>query len=439
MNKLYKLLLIFLIANLLLACSNNDVENDPLKQDSSEETTTEQVENNNIKKPLIKTDGKEEVKTDSLKDKSLITFEFKQRGKDLTLYLYDENEKEEKVEAASFIGIEGDIIASGNYSFYLAEKGGSVAYKQSQIAPIPFSMNKSGKPFNVTELEDEALFTLLSPIASSRFTPDVYLFKNGEIHETPIGDELGIVFSSIIKHIDDNLFQAVRYEIGEDIAWNFITFSFDSDTANFEIMNELRYSNNEVENRYSYLDNGHTVYLDWASFEHIYVPYRDNFPTFSLDKSILGEAIKGTIWDVPVTIGENIETVFNRNRVLYDDQRFHRDLNNLSYHELDYGYYKVVYDSPIEPSDEKNNPSDRIRGKIEKIIIPHEIANVKENDVIKILGQPDDLVFTPYGPDGFETLRYNVNSDIVLDFIIMPNSNNKVEINLSSKSSSNTF
>lgn len=232
----------------------NDADN---QEQVAKMETEETAENKEISESVIKTEGKETVSVATLEKDALYVIEGKVDSSEVLLYVYAEDEENEELEVASFIGQSGDTIISGNYSFYIAEKGADMAYRQSQIAPFPFTANEAYDMFDQTVVNGYPLFALFSHDSSVNYAPLVFAFMEGELQEVTL--ELDAIFSPRIKGFDDDKLQVVQYLNNDPVGWVFRTYAFKEEEMKFKEVSNIFYTD-DLDYMDHHYDAGEAMY-----------------------------------------------------------------------------------------------------------------------------------------------------------------------------------
>lgn len=369
------------------------------------------------------TEGKEILPIEKLEAESLYQFKGESLGQSYTVYFYAENETIEKLDGSSFYGNEGDSIVNGDYAFYIGLEDEEVAYEQSHLEKIPYSINKEMDLYDVTELADTTLFTIFHHEGPRIVIPNSYILKDGELHEVDVENEVGIVYRPEFKKVKDNIIQGVRYTIDEEVGWQFITIEIDVDTLEASQIDSVEFGSysEEVLDR-SY---GGEQYEFWIQDEDRYVAYNINDKKWILDETILEKAQEGKLGDIPIVLESNMEDVYKEFKGIYYEENM-LETSRMNERLVHYGDFVLSY----EVVDELQNVSDleqRYKGKVNTIQIPEEDAELTRDEVIDLLGQPDEELMVSYYPKERKVFRYYVSDNWMLEFVILPERDGKVQ------------
>lgn len=225
-----------IVGSVLLAlfswgCSDGGVKKEETlkKQEGTEEQ--EEILEDSVEEAslLLQTDGKETLGIDLLEERALYKFEGKEGEEEYLVYFYAEDETETPLEVDSFIGQTGELMLSGDYFFYVATREDDVAYKQDQLDALSLSVNKETVNNSTIYIEDYTLISVFSHEATNLHDTHIFTLFEGELVQID-SSELGAVYSTKIKVIDDDKLQAVSYLNNggdDDIGWHFRTFKVD--------------------------------------------------------------------------------------------------------------------------------------------------------------------------------------------------------------------
>lgn len=176
-------ILLSLLLLLLSACSVGDEED----KQKVEKDLKDLVEESSI---ALQKDEKETLAIDILEEKAMYTFEGKQGGEEFFVYFHAKNEVEEKLDSASYLGQAGDLMRSRDYSFYIAAKGDTIAYKQDQLDELSLTFNSEAEKNSPIYMDDYTIFSIFTHEAS---------------------DALGHLLTTRLKAVDTDKLQTVSY------------------------------------------------------------------------------------------------------------------------------------------------------------------------------------------------------------------------------------
>lgn len=363
---------------LILAGCGNDGVQEELPEDKPEEQTEakEEVAEDLVEEAssTLNTDGKETLAIDLLEEKALYKFEGVEEGAAYLVYFYAENESETPLDASSYVGEAGDVMLSGDYFFYVATKEDDVAYKQDQLDALSLEFNEKTVNHPTIQLADSTLISVFSHEGINLFEPHLYSLHEGELVQFD-SSELGAVFTTKLKALDDNKFQTVSYlntAEPSDFGWHFQTF--EADRESFVV---TRVADAVFNDTNWGLDAGKERYQLWMEDEKSFVPYNDiqDLIKIEVTTEMLDLAVKNELGDIPVKLGDDMTDLMAQNKELEVKVPFS---GSQAVRFLGY----VVYFNPTdyEPLN--------YTGEIVLLALPPERIQMTADEVIDVLGEP---------------------------------------------------
>lgn len=392
-----------IVGSVLLAlfswgCSDADVKKEETlkKQDQTEEREEILEVSAEEASLFLETDGKETLDIDLLEEKALYKFEGIEGEEEYIVYLYAEDETETPLEMDSFIGVTGELMLSGDYFFYVATKEDDVAYKQGQLDALSLSVNKETVNNSTIYIEDYTLISVFSHEATNLHDAHIFTLDEGELVQID-SSELGAVYSTKIKVIDDDKLQAVSYlnDGGDDdIGWHFRTLKVDR--ASFAltevadaVYNDLNWG----------LEAGQLRYQLWNEDEESIVPYRDiqDLEKIEVTKETLKLAASNELGDIPVKLGDDIAELLKQNKEVEAKVWFN---GSEAVRFLGYTvYYNATDYEPVNYS-----------GEIVLLGLPPERIQLTVEEVIDVLGEPLSHDYDDYNQEYYAEYKAGDNT-----------------------------
>lgn len=187
--------------------------------------------------PLVKKDGKSTMSVDDLVENSLYTFTGMHNDQKYHVYFYADNETNEEIQDLGFIGEAGDMMASGDYSFYLSADGEDVAYKQDHLEKLSYTANREDALYETLALEDTTIFSVFENEGVRHKSPYSFIYKDGELYDLNMKDEIGSVYFPSFEHVEGNIALATDYILSiEETFWRYITFEVDVEKKRMRVV-----------------------------------------------------------------------------------------------------------------------------------------------------------------------------------------------------------
>ena len=370
-----------LLALFLWGCGDGDV----MKEQKVE--AQEEIAENTIEGAILtlKTGGKETLSIDLLEEEALYKFEGKEGEEEYLVYFYAENEEETPLKENSFIGEAGDLVLSGDYYFYVATKEGDVAYKQEHLDALSLRFNEKTASSHTISIDDYTLISVSSHEGTNLHEVYLYSLIEGELTQID-SSELGAVFTTKIKALDDNKLQTVSYfNTADDIefGWHFQTFDVDFESLALTTVADTVYNDTNWG-----LEAGHERYLLWIEEEESFVPYRtiNDLEKIEITKDMIKLAASNELGDIPVKLGDDMKDLMKQNKemevkVWFGGSQAVRFLGYVV-------YYNATDYEPMNYS-----------GEIVLLALPPERVQLTIDEVIDMLGEPFSHEFDDYNEE----------------------------------------
>ncbi|UII56495.1 hypothetical protein LS684_03140 [Cytobacillus spongiae] len=300
---------------------------------------------------------KETKDTAWLKEKSIYQYKGRQGSTEFEVYVYAQNATTSVLKKSTVSGDKGDTIIEGKLAVYLAEKGASLAYKQTiQDINKKMVINISKDNPRVLTIGESHVLTILETEERYKSKSILLTYHKGEIKRIGEKSKDVIVTGHTIKKISTNLIQTANIEQG----LIFQTWRIDPKTLEIQLVDETSYADAEL---------GRQLYNEWEDTQSLYHP----FLNLSLNEQILQMARQGLLMGTQYPIGANVEEIKRKNvGYLVDEGEY------LQHPEVTY------YLSPDS-------------SKVTGVMIPGERLKTTVHEVKRLLGQPSTSLIEQQG------------------------------------------